>query len=119
MAYDRFMKAGYEVFPVNPRIPTYEGVTCYPDLKTIPEIPDAVFILTNPKITEKIVEECVELGVQYVWMHCMMGTKPGLVESMTSVSLEAVEKCRDNGIQVIPGSCPNQLSAGMFQCKIS
>jgi hypothetical protein len=39
----------------------------------------------------------------------MMGTKPGLAESMTSVSQTAVEKCRENGIQVIPGSCPNQF----------
>lgn len=109
LAYERFAEAGYEVFPVNPRITTYEGVTCYPDLKAIPEKPDAVFILTNPNITEKIVDECVELGVQHVWMHCMMGTKPGLAESMTSVSQGAVDKCRENGILVIPGSCPNQF----------
>jgi len=51
----------------------------------------------------------VDLGVKHVWMHCMMGTKPGLVESMTSVSQDAVQVCRENGIQVIPGSCPNQF----------
>ncbi|MEN9562592.1 MAG: hypothetical protein RIR73_836 [Chloroflexota bacterium] len=38
----------------------------------------------------------------------MMGTKPGLAASMTSVSPSAVNLCRDNGIAVIPGSCPNQ-----------
>jgi hypothetical protein len=42
-------------------------------------------------------------------MHCMMGTKPGLAQSMTSVSAEAVRLCRENGITVIPGSCPNQF----------
>ena len=39
----------------------------------------------------------------------MMGTKPGLTQSMTSVSKDAVQVCRENGIQVIPGSCPNQF----------
>jgi hypothetical protein len=78
-------------------------------LKSIPEKPEAVFILTNPKITEQVVQQCVDLGIGYVWMHCLMGTKPGLAAGMTSVSQEAVRLCRENGITVIPGSCPNQF----------
>jgi predicted CoA-binding protein len=108
-AYHRFKEAGYRVSAVNPRIATFEGDPCYPDLKSIPEKPDAVFILTNPKITEQVVQQCVDLGIQRVWMHCLMGAKPGLAASMTSVSPEAVRACRENGITVIPGSCPNQF----------
>jgi hypothetical protein len=47
-------------------------------------------------------------------MHCMMGTKPGLVRGMTSVSQDAVLMCRENGISVIPGSCPNQFVKSDF-----
>lgn len=108
LAYKKFKENGYQVFAVNPRLTTYEGVTCYPDLKTIPEKLDAVFILTSPKVTEQIVQQCVDLGIRHVWMHCMMGTKPGLAASMTSVSQAAVQSCRENGIAVIPGACPNQ-----------
>jgi len=107
--YRKFKETGYQVFAVNPRINEFEGDTCYPDLKSIPEKPEAVFILASPKITDQIVQQCVDLGIKHVWMHCMMGTRPGLVQSMTSVSQEAVQKCRENGIQVIPGSCPNQF----------
>ncbi len=109
MAYKKFRQAGYEVYAVNPRISVYDGDPCYPDLKSIPEIPEAVFILTNPQVSEQIVQQCVELGVKRVWMHCMMGTKPGLATSMSSVSAEAVRVCKENGIAVIPGSCPNQF----------
>ena len=109
MAYKKFKDAGYQVFAVNPRIATYEGAPCYPDLKSIPEKPDAVFILANPNVTDEIVRQCVDLGVKHVWMHCMMGTKPGLAAGMTSVSLDAAALCRANGISVIPGSCPNQF----------
>jgi hypothetical protein len=42
-------------------------------------------------------------------MHCFMGTRPGLVKDMTSVSQKAVDLCRRNGIAVIPGACPNQF----------
>lgn len=109
LAYRKFKGAGYTVSAVNPRLDSFEGDPCYPDLKSIPETPQAVFILTNPQVTEQVVQQCVDLGVQYVWMHCMMGTKPGLAASMTSVSPAAVRLCRENGITIIPGSCPNQF----------
>jgi len=107
--YRKFKEQGYTVFAVNPHLSHYAGEPCYPDLKSIPEKPDAVFLLTNPIVTEQIVRQCVDLGIKYVWMHCLMGTKPGLLASATSVSQNAVQICRDNGIAVIPGSCPNQF----------
>jgi predicted CoA-binding protein len=124
LAYRKFKENGYAVSAVNPRITSFEGDPCYPDLGSIPEVPEAVFILTNPMVSEQIVQQCVDLGVKHVWMHCLMGTKPGLAASMTSVSPEAVRICRENGIEVIPGGCPNQhlepdfghrLMRGMFR----
>lgn len=109
LGYRRFRAAGYTVSAVNPHITSFEGDPCYPDLKSIPDKPDAVFILANPKVTDEIVQQCVDLGIKHVWMHCMMGTKPGLAAGTSSVSQEAVAKCRANGITVIPGSCPNQF----------
>lgn len=109
LAYKKFKENGYKVYAVNPRISSYDGAACYADLKALPEKVDAVFILTSPKVTEQIVQQCVDLGIKHVWMHCMLGTKPGLVAGMTSVSQDAVELCKANGIAVIPGSCPNQF----------
>jgi uncharacterized protein len=109
LAYRKFKEAGYHVHAVNPRLTTFEGAPCYPDLQSIPQKPDAVFILTKPAVADEIVAQCVELGVKHVWMHCLLGTKPGAGASMTSVSPHAVQMCYDNGITVIPGSCPNQF----------
>ena len=109
LAYRNLKKAGYEVAAVNPRLPEFEGDPCYPDLGSIPSRPQAVFIVTNPTVTEQVVRQCVDLGITRVWMHCMMGTRPGLVRGMTSVSQDAVQMCREKGITVIPGSCPNQF----------
>jgi predicted CoA-binding protein len=107
--YKTFKKKGYRVYAVNPRISAFDGAPCYPDLKSIPEKADAVFMLTSPKVTEAIVQQCVDLGIKHVWMHCLMGTKPGLSAGSTSVSPAAVEMCRRHGIAVIPGSCPAQF----------
>jgi uncharacterized protein len=107
--YKTFKQHGYRVYAVNPRISSFDGSPCYPDLKSIPEKPGAVFMLTSPSVTEQVVQQCVDLGVKHVWMHCLMGTKPGLSAGSTSVSSSAVEVCRKNGIAVIPGSCPAQF----------
>ncbi len=109
LAYRKFKEAGYQVSAVNPRLSSFEGDPCYPDLGAIPDRPDAVFILARPEVTGQIVQQCVDLGIRHVWMHCMMGTKPGLAAGMTSVSQEAVQMCKEHGIAVIPGSCPNQF----------
>lgn len=118
LAYQKFKENGYQVYAVSPRMPTYEGQPCYTDLKSIPEKVDAVFILASPKVTEQVVQQCVDLGIKHVWMHCMMGTKPGLMAEGTSVSQAAVEMCKANGIAVIPGACPNQFLKPDFGHKM-
>jgi predicted CoA-binding protein len=109
LAYKKFKENGYQVYAVNPHLSTYEGQMCYADLRSIPEKVDAVFVLASPQVTEQVVQQCVDLGIKHVWMHCMMGTKPGLQAGASSVSQSAVEMCKANGITVIPGACPNQF----------
>lgn len=109
LSYSKFKTAGYSVFAVNPHLTNFKGDPCYPDLKSIPEKPDAVFILASPKVAEQMVQQCIDLGIKHVWMHCLMGTKPGMGAGSSSVSQEAVRMCHENGISVIPGACPNQF----------
>ncbi len=109
LVYSKLKSLGYAVSAVNPHTTNFKGDPCYPDLKSIPNRPEAVFILASPNVTRQVVGQCVELGIKHVWMHCLLGTKPGLGAGMTSVSQEAVQMCRQNGIAVIPGACPNQF----------
>ena len=71
LAYNKFKENGYQVYPVNPRISEFDSGPCYPDLKSIPEKPDAVFVLASPKVTDQIVQECVDLEIKHVWMRSM------------------------------------------------
>jgi predicted CoA-binding protein len=97
LIYRTLRSNGYQVFAVNPHAAAVEGDTSYADLKSIPEKPEGVVIVTKPEITDEIVRECAELGIKNVWMHNGMGT---------SVSETAVAFCRENSINVIPGGCP-------------
>jgi hypothetical protein len=96
--YRRLRERGYEVFAVNPNASQVEGDRSYPDLKSIPGGIQAVVIATRPEIAIDTVRECVELGIQHVWMH--RGPGAG------SVSAAATEYGRQHGINVIDGGCP-------------
>lgn len=99
LIYRRLKRDGHDVFPINPRMQTFEGDRCYPDVKSIPGGVDGVVIVTRPDITERIVHDCHDAGVRRVWMH--QGMAKG-----SSVSPAAVEYCNQRGISVIPGACP-------------
>ena len=106
LIYRRLKKTGHEVFAVNPRMQTFEGDRCYPNLQAIPGGVDGVVIITRPKTTEQIVHDCADAGIRRVWMHESIGKG-------SSVSKEAVEYCRQRDISVIAGACPMMYGAGV------
>jgi predicted CoA-binding protein len=96
--YKRLRERGYEVFAVNPNTKEVEGDRSYENLRAIPGGVEAVVIGTRPERAEGTMHECVELGIQHVWMHWGAGG--------SSVSEAATAYGRENGITVIDGGCP-------------
>ena len=106
LIYRRLKQTGHEVFAVNPRLPTFDGDRCYPDVQAIPNGVDGVVIVTRPEITAQIVRDCSAAGVPRVWMHQSMAKG-------SSVSQEAVEYCRQHDMSVIAGACPMMFGPGV------
>jgi len=89
-----YQRKGWRVYPVNPREPEIEGLTAYPDLKSLPEKPRGVSIITPPAVTERVVQDAANAGARFVWM------QPG------AESPEAIRAARERGLEVIAdGSC--------------
>lgn len=113
LIYRTLRKRGTTVYAISPHIKTFLDDPCYPDVTSLPEKPDGLVIVTKPAVAEALVRQCVLAGVPRVWLHCALGTRPrlfkGLAVKTGSVSPEAVRLCRENGIAVIPGSCPMQF----------
>jgi hypothetical protein len=91
--YKDLKNAGYKVYAVNPNADEILSDRCYADLKDLPMNPDVVDVVVPPKVTEKVVEACKELGITRVWM------QPG------SESETAIDFCEKNGIDVVHGIC--------------
>lgn len=98
VVYRRLRDRGYDVVAVNPNTTTVEGDPCWPNLASVPGGLEAVVIGTSPEHADATVRECVELGVDAVWMHRSVDGG--------SVSKTAVELGRKHGLTVIDGGCP-------------
>jgi len=98
VVYRRLRDRGYDVVAVNPNASTVEGDPCWPDLASVPGGVEAVVIGTSPQHAEATVRECVDLGVDAVWMHRSVDGG--------SVSPTAVQLGREHGLTVIDGGCP-------------
>ncbi len=105
LIYRKLRSEGHKVFAINPNATSVEGDSSYPNLKSLPEKPDGVVIVTRPEITNQVVQECAELLIGNVWMHRGPDSKG------TSVSASAVDFCHKHDITVIPGACPMMYCA--------
>lgn len=96
--YRKLRDAGYDTIPVNPNAAQVEGVTCYPDLASVPGQLDGVMIATHPDVSAEVVRQAADRGVKHVWMHRSFG--------QGSVSDAAVRECERLGLSCIVGGCP-------------
>lgn len=85
---------GYQVFPINPKYPEIDGVTCYPSLMELKMLPDVVLTALAPANTEQVIDSVKELGIETVWMppNCW--------------SENAVKRCQELGLNYIYDECP-------------
>ena len=85
--------AGYTVYGVNARGGEIEGQQLYGSLADLPEKPAVVDTVVPPRVTERIIEQCAELGLRRVWM------QPG------SESDQAIALCQEHNIKAVHGAC--------------
>ncbi len=51
------------VYPVNPRYEAVQGIYAYPDVKSLPRIPDLAVICTPAATVPELLEQCGEAGI--------------------------------------------------------
>lgn len=84
---------GYNVIPVNPNERKILGMTCYPNLSSIPEKVEVVDIFRKSEEVTPVVEEAIKIGAKVVWM------QEGVINE------EAAAKARDAGLLVVMNKC--------------
>ncbi|OQY07362.1 MAG: acyl-CoA synthetase [Planctomycetales bacterium 4572_13] len=97
--------AGYEgeIFPVNHKASSIEGLKCYPTLEAIGQTPDLVIIITPAKIVPAIMQECAKLGVKSVIV-ITAGFKE-IGEEGRRLEQQMLQIAKQAGIRVIGPNC--------------
>ncbi|MBI1887213.1 MAG: CoA-binding protein [Nitrosomonadales bacterium] len=84
---------GYRIIPVRPLVDEVLGEKAYPDLESLPDLPDIVEVFRAPVHVPAIVDSCIRLGIKRLWL------QDGVVHE------EAAQKAQAAGITVVMNRC--------------
>lgn len=91
--YRDLKRKGYTVVAVNPGRESVDGDPCYPDLESLPALPDIVNIVVPPPVTLKTLQECVDLDIERVWI------QPGAADGAVRAFVE------EHGLTALIDAC--------------
>jgi predicted CoA-binding protein len=83
----------FTVYPVHPALETVEGKRCYRTVADLPEDVKAVVTVVPPRVTERVVQDCLARSIRHFWM------QPG------SESPAAASAARKAGATVVEHEC--------------
>lgn len=98
----KFLRAaGYRgtIYPINPNRGTVQGETAYPNLASLPQVPDHVFVLTPTETVLDAVRESARLGVKVVTILASGFAESGPDGAAREAELHALS--RQTGIRVL------------------
>ena len=89
-------KKGYRIFPVNPIAAgsIILGETVWPDLASLPDVPDMVQVFRRADQVPPIVDETIAIGSKVLWMQLSVRHD------------EAAAKAEAAGLDVVMDRCP-------------
>ena len=59
---------GHRILPVRPLVESVLGEKAYPDLESLPEVPDLVDVFRAAEHVPAIVDSCIRLGIRKLWL---------------------------------------------------
>lgn len=84
---------GYRIIPVRPMVAEVLGEKAFPDLESLPALPDIVDVFRAAEHVPDIVESCIKLGIGNLWL------QEGIVHE------EAAQRAKEAGITVVMDRC--------------
>lgn len=91
--YRDLKRKGYAIFPVNPNRAEVDGDPAYPSLDKLPEKPTIVNIVVPPEVTLRILQQCLEHGLDNIWL------QPG------AESPESLAFLQEHGFNYLANAC--------------
>ena len=92
-----FLQQGYEVFPVNPRESTIEGLPVFSSLRDVPVRPQLISVYLPPAILLTVLPEIAAKGCDELWLN--PGTESDAVLTECGrLGLNVIQACSIVGV---------------------
>ncbi|HEX6357120.1 CoA-binding protein [Actinophytocola sp.] len=87
------VRAGLTVFPVNPNLASWQGLTAYKSLADVPEQIDIVDVFRRPEYAPGVAADAVAVGAGSLWLQ------------LGVISTEAATTAAEAGLDVVMDRC--------------
>ena len=113
IALKNLVSGGFQgvVYPINPKYEAVMGITCYPDVKSVPKTPDLVVIATSGHRVPGLIRECGEAGVLGIII-MSAGFKESGEEGRKLEEEVKAEVAKYEGMRVIGPNCLGVIVPG-------
>jgi predicted CoA-binding protein len=96
-----YMTQGYDVYPVNPREASIEGLRCYASVLDVPVELDRITVYLPPAVGVRVLDEIAAKGAAEVWLN------PGaesdeVLERAAELGLKPIVACSILGVGMNP-----------------
>ncbi|MEN8225247.1 MAG: bifunctional acetate--CoA ligase family protein/GNAT family N-acetyltransferase [Bacteroidota bacterium] len=105
------------VYPINPKYEAVMGISCYPDVKSVPNTPDLAVIATSGHRVPGLVKECGEAGILGIII-MSAGFKESGEEGRKLEEEVKAEVAKYEGMRVIGPNCLGIIVPG-FNLNVS
>jgi len=105
------------VYPINPKYEAVMGISCYPDVKSVPHTPDLAVIATSGHRVPGLIKECGEAGILGIII-MSAGFKESGDEGRKLEDQVKAEVAKYEGMRVIGPNCLGIIVPG-FKLNVS
>lgn len=96
-----FLQQGYEVFPVNPKEETIEGLRAFKSITDVPVRPHKISVYLPPPVLLKVLPAIAAKGCDELWLNPGTESEEVLAEA-EQLKLNVVQACSIVGVGVSP-----------------
>jgi acyl-CoA synthetase (NDP forming) len=102
----KLQEGGYagKLYPINPKAKQIRNIKAYPDLLSLPEVPDLAIVCVAARFVPSILEDCARIGLNHIHI-LTSGFKETGLEDGKRLEERIVAISKTNGLKVIGPNC--------------
>lgn len=102
----KLQEAGYagKMYPINPKAKEIRNLKAYPDLLSLPEVPDLAIVCVAARFVPSILEDCARIGLNHIHI-LTSGFKETGLEDGKLLEDRIIAISKNNALKIIGPNC--------------